>query len=73
MPVTASALLLPLFIGAGRINGLPLETKSHWILAGMALAFLTPFQLKKPGKSGTGLLVLMGMAVFITVMRGFFA
>ena len=73
MPVTASALLLPLFIGAGRINGLPLETKSHWILAVMALDFLTPFQLKKPGKSGTGLLVLMGMAVFITVMRGFFA
>lgn len=71
LPVTTSGLLLPLFIGAGWVNGLPLAELSHWLLLILAIAFLTPFRLKKPGKSGTGLLVLMGLAALATVIRGF--
>ena len=68
LPVTASALLIPLFIGTGWRNGLPFAETTHWLLLGTAIAFLTPFRLKKPEKTGLCLLALMGLAAFITVL-----
>jgi CDP-diacylglycerol--serine O-phosphatidyltransferase len=70
LPVTASALLLPLLIGTGWRNDLPFAEMTHWLLLGTAIAFLTPFRLKKPAKTGLCLMALMGLAAFITVLTG---
>lgn len=70
LPVTASAVLLPLFIGTGWLNSLPMAELSHWLLLWIAIAFLTPFHMKKPGKYGMGLLVLLGLAALSTVLMG---
>lgn len=70
LPVTASALLLPLLIGTGWRNDLPFAEVTHWLLLGTAVAFLTPFRLKKPQKMGLCLLALMGLAAFVTVLTG---
>lgn len=70
LPVTSTALLLPLFIGTGWANNLPFASHSHWLLLSIAVAFLTPFQLKKPEKTGMWLLVLMGLAAFVVVLTG---
>ena len=70
LPVTTSALLLPLFIGISRKCDLHFAEMTHWLLLGIAIAFLTPFHLKKPGKTGIWLLVLMGLAAFLTVLTG---
>ena len=70
LPVTTSALLLPLFIGAGWRNGMAFAEMTHWLLLGIGIAFLTPFHLKKPEKVGVLLLALMGLAAFVTVLTG---
>ena len=43
---------------------------THWLLLGTAIAFLTPFRLKKPEKVGLCLLALMGLAAVVTVLTG---
>jgi hypothetical protein len=63
-------LLLPLLIGTGWRNDLPFAEMTHWLLLGTAIAFLTPFRLKKPAKTGLCLMALMGLAAFITVLTG---
>ena len=73
LPVTTSALLIPLFIGTGWRNDLSFAGMTHWLLLGTAIAFLTPFQLKKPKKMGLCLLALMGLAAFVTVLTGVMA
>ena len=73
LPVTTSALLIPLFIGTGWRNDLPFAGMTHWLLLGTAVAFLTPFRLKKPKKMGLCLLALMGLAAFVTVLTGVMA
>jgi CDP-diacylglycerol--serine O-phosphatidyltransferase len=73
LPVTTSALLLPLFIGTGWKNDLPLSEMTHWMILGTAVAFLTPFRLKKPEKIGLCLLALIGLAAFVTVLTGVIA
>ena len=70
LPVTTSALLIPLFIGTGWRNDLPFVGMTHWLLLGTAIAFLTPFRLKKPEKVGLCLLALMGLAAVVTVLTG---
>ena len=70
LPVTTSALMIPLFIGTGWRNDLPFAGMTHWLLLGTAIAFLTPFRLKKPKKMGLCLLALMGLAAFVTVLTG---
>ena len=73
LPVTTSALLIPLFIGTGWRNDLPFAGMTHWLLLGTAIAFLIPFRLKKPKKMGLCLLALMGLAAFVTVLTGVMA
>ena len=73
LPVTASALLIPLFIGTGWRNDLPFAELTHWLLLGTAIAFLMPFRLKKPHEVGLCLLALMGLTAFVTVLTGVIA
>lgn len=70
LPVTTSALLLPLLIGTGWRNEFPFDKMTQWLLLGIGVAYLTPFRLKKPEKVGMWLLALMGLAAFITVLTG---
>ena len=73
LPVTTSALLIPLFIGTEWRKDLSFAGMTHWLLLGTAIAFLTPFRLKKPKKMGLCLLALMGLAAFVTVLTGVMA
>ena len=70
LPVTSSALILPLWIGLGKMISVPFAELSHWILSLMAMGFLAPFSLRKP--RGTDLLLLggLGITAFVTVLVG---
>ena len=70
LPVTSSALILPLFIGCGGLLYMPFSEASHLLLLLISIGFLTPFQLRKP--RGTGILVLMilGLTAFVSVLVG---
>lgn len=70
LPVTTSALLLPLFVGSARLLDLPVETIAPWLLAVIAAAFITPFRLKKPGAAGKIALLVCGAAALTVVILG---
>lgn len=70
LPVTSSALLLPMFLGVGQLCRLPSEKAAPFFLLCIAAAFLTPFHLKKPGKKGKLFILLLGAAAFVAVIVG---
>lgn len=70
LPVTSTALLIPLFVGAGHILKLPMEQLSPLILILIAVAFLLPFSLKKPGNKGKAVMLGAGLTVFAMVLIG---
>lgn len=70
LPVTTSALLVPLFVGFGTILSLPLAHVSSWLLLAVAIAFITPFKLKKAELWGKLLMIVVGAAGFFLVLFG---
>ena len=70
MPVTCSALLIPLFVGAARLLEKPLEYVAPWILFITAVAFISPIQMKKPGTVGKILLLIFGIVALFIVIAG---
>ena len=70
LPVTTSALAIPLFIGVGNLFSLPLDKVYPWLLLGMGVAFLTPFRLKKPRLVGKLILIALGGACLALVLIG---
>ena len=70
LPVTSTALLLPLFIGLAQQFHLPLAKIGSWWLLIIAAAFLLPFQLKKPKLAGITIMLTVGIAGFIIVLTG---
>lgn len=70
LPVTSTALLLPLLLGLGFKFNLPMEKLSSWGLLIIAAAFLLPFQLKKPKLIGITVMLTAGIAGFIIVLSG---
>lgn len=70
LPVTTSALLLPLFFGVCNSFDLPAEFISPWVLFLIAIAFILPFKLKNPGLTGKLLMLALGIACFALVMFG---
>lgn len=71
LPVTTSALLLPALFSAARLLDQPLTFAAPVLLAGIGIAFLIPFRLKKPGNLGKGGLILLGAAVLcLTIKAG---
>ena len=70
LPVTSTALLLPLFIGLAQQFHLPLAKTASWWLLIIAAAFLLPFQLKKPKLAGITIMLTVGIAGFIIVLTG---
>lgn len=70
LPVTSSALLLPLLIGGGQLCQRKTELIAPYFLLCIAAAFLTPFHLKKPGNVGKLIFLLAGAAAFAAVIVG---
>ena len=70
LPVTTSALLLPLFIGTAQLLSLPVGALSPWLLCGIAIAFIAPFHLKKPKALGKIIMLLLGTAAFAVIVIG---
>lgn len=70
LPVTASALILPLFIGCGGLLYMPFGEVSHWLLLLISIGFLAPFRLRKPSGTGILLLGIMGLTAFVSVLVG---
>ena len=70
LPVTLSALILPLFMGIGQLLDLSTAKAAPWLLLVMAAAFLCPFRLKKPGTTGKLTILLLGMTGFSLALMG---
>lgn len=72
LPVTSSSLLIPLTIGLGRFYNIPITSYLSWVLLLIAIAFITPFRLKKPERIGKTVILLLGTILFvITIIRRF--
>ena len=70
LPVTSSALILPLFIGCGGLLYMPFSEASHLLLLLISIGFLTPFQLRKPRRTGILVLMILGLTAFVSVLVG---
>ncbi len=70
LPVTTAAILVPIFLG--------LSMQFHWrtgvvgplLLSVMAIAFLTPFKLKKPALPGKIFAIICGFAELFILLAG---
>ena len=70
LPVTTSALLVPMFISAIKLLKLPMSYVAPAVLLVIAVAFITPFHVKKPGWAGKIAMVIFGIAGLVLVIAG---
>ncbi|MBQ9843458.1 MAG: CDP-alcohol phosphatidyltransferase family protein [Oscillospiraceae bacterium] len=70
LPVTTSAVLLPLFMATAARLKLPSGDIAPLILFFITAAFISPFTLKKPGLLGKIILMLCGLTGLILVLTG---
>ena len=70
LPVTTTALILPIATGILQLLSLPVGKVLPWVLLGIAVAFISPFKLKKPGFVGKVIMVAIGIAGLVAVMLG---
>lgn len=70
LPVTTSAVGIPLFMGLGNLLSLNLDMVYPWLMLGIGIAFLTPFRVKKPGLVGKLILIALGAACLTLVLIG---
>ncbi len=69
LPVTSAALFLPLFLSSAIFFSLPGDKIGKAVLLAMAVAFLTPFPLKKPAIRGKIALLLCGCAELFLIVK----
>lgn len=70
LPVTTVALFLPTLLGLARLMCWPLGAVGIALLAVMAVAFLVPFKLAKPGLAGKLVMLLIGCTELVVVLLG---
>lgn len=70
LPVTTAALLVPLAIGAIKLAKLPVDLIAPWVFLATAIAFITPFKLKKAKTLGKIIMILIGLAALPIVLIG---
>lgn len=70
LPVTTAALLIPFFMGVAGLLKLPLEKLCPWFLLLIAIAFISPFYLRKPNTTGKAMITLCGAAALALVLIG---
>ena len=70
LPVTLAALLFPFFIGLSMILDLSIGKVTPWLLIFTAIAFISPFQLKKPIAAGKAAILVFGTITLAIIMIG---
>ena len=70
LPVTTAAIILPFFAGCAQLLKLPFDKLCPWLLLLTAIAFLTPFRMKKPHTLGKILMILFGVGALVLVLIG---
>ena len=70
LPVTTVALFLPTLLGLARLASWHLGALGAGLLAVMAVAFLLPFKLAKPGLAGKLVMLLIGCTELVVVLLG---
>lgn len=72
LPVTSSALFIPLVIGLGELCNIPISSYLSWVLLLIAIAYITPFHIQKPKRIGKIIILLLGTLLFtVIVLRRF--
>lgn len=70
LPVTTAALIIPVLMGLGHLRNWPLDKVGPTALLLIAVAFLTPFRLKKPALPGKVGILLFGGAELLILLAG---
>lgn len=70
LPVTVVALLLPFCIGMAQLLHHSLELLCPWLLIPIAIAFISPFHLRKPNTIGAAMMLLCGIITLALVLMG---
>ena len=70
LPVTTTALILPITTGVIQLLSLPVGKVLPWVLLGIAVSFIAPFKLKKPGLIGKLVMVVIGIVGLVAVTLG---
>ena len=68
LPVTSSALFIPLTIGLGEFCNIPVTSNLSWVLLLIAIAYITPFHIQKPKRIGKIIILLLGTLLFTVVI-----
>lgn len=68
MPITTSAILVPLLMCFSKAAGSAFSCFYTALLAVMGICFILPVQVKKPGKAGGVIMLLIGVCVFAFLM-----
>lgn len=70
LPVTTVALLLPFFISGTKLINLIPDILCPWLLIFIAIAFIFPFNLRKPNTKGKVIMTLCGAVTLAMVLIG---
>lgn len=70
LPVTTSAILVPLAVGGMNLLNAPVEKILPWVMLGIAVAFVSPVHLKKPKLVGKLIMLAIGIGSFVCVILG---
>lgn len=70
LPVTSAALIIPMILGITGRSASTAEVAGPVLMLVMAVAFITPFQLKKPETAGKAAILLCGVAEMGLLLKG---
>jgi len=70
LPVTTSAILVPLAYGGLNLLKLPVDKILPWVMLMIAVAFVSPVQLKKPKLVGKLIMMVIGIGGLACVILG---
>ena len=65
LPVTTVALIIPIVIVIADMLAWPMKMVGPVMLLAIAILFITPLQIKKPGNMGKMMMLLAGVAEFV--------
>lgn len=68
LPVTTVALIIPMVITLASVFVWPMKIVGPVMLLAIAIAFITPFQIKKPGNVGKVIMLIVGVAQFLVLV-----
>lgn len=68
LPVTTVALIIPMVITLASVFVWPMQIVGPVMLLAIAIAFITPFQIKKPGNVGKVIMLIVGVAQFLVLV-----